>query len=93
MLKVIDLDNQGKDEGFVFVLSISGEKIGVTDQEVVELVKQKYSSVKSGKRTTGKKPASQDAGQIESQGANLGESENRTESSGHEIASEGAHAH
>jgi hypothetical protein len=92
MLKVIDLDNQGKDEGFVFVLSISGEKIGVTDQEVMELIKQKYSNVKSAKRTAAKKTTAQDSSNAESQIVPMGDQENRMESS-QEASSEGSHAH
>src|SRR5687768_11036796 len=59
MLKVIDLDVQGKDgDGLVFTLTIGAEKFGVTDQEVVELIRAKHGAgVKAGKRPAPKKAA------------------------------------
>jgi hypothetical protein len=49
MLKVIDLDPQGKDaDGLVFTLTIAGEKFGLTYQEVVELIRAKHGAGKAG---------------------------------------------
>lgn len=53
MLKVIDLDQQGKDvDGFVFTLTLGDARYGVTDQEVIEFIKNKYASAKSGSKKT-----------------------------------------
>ncbi len=81
MLKVIDLDNQGKEnDGFVFVLTIGGERLGVTDQEVIELVKQKYSTSKTAKRATGKKGSNSETNPSDST-TSLGELDSRTDGS------------
>lgn len=62
MLKVIDLDSQGKDaDGFVFTLTIGDARYGVTDQEVAELIRTKYSSGKGGS----KRPAPKKSPQVE----------------------------
>jgi K+-transporting ATPase c subunit len=93
MLKVIDLDNQGKEnDGFVFVLTIGSEKLGITDQEVIELVKQKYTTAKSSKRPTGKKGPSTDASQTDSSGlmANMSEGESRSDSAAESHPNESA---
>lgn len=59
MLKVIDLDVQGRDgDGLVFTLTIGAEKFGVTDQEVAELIRARHGAgVKAGKRASAKKTA------------------------------------
>lgn len=54
MLKVIELDNLGKDaDGYVFTLSIAGERFGITDQEVAEMIRTKHGASKG----TAKRPA------------------------------------
>ena len=52
MLRVIDLDGQSKDaDGLIFTLTIAGEKFGLTEQELVEIVRTKHGSGKgAGKR-------------------------------------------
>ena len=90
MLKVIDLDLQSKEEGFIFVLSIAGEKMGVTDQEVVDLIKQKYTSSKSVKRISTKKTSTTEQATSEAQNSSPLEVESRMETgadSGQETSS------
>lgn len=51
MLKVIELDGQGKDaDGYIFTLTIGSERYGITDQEVAEMIKAKHASGKSGSK-------------------------------------------
>jgi hypothetical protein len=71
MLKVIDLDGQGKDaDGFVFTLTIGEARYGVTDQEVAELIRGKYSSGKAGaKRPAPKKAQTTEQAASEALGA------------------------
>lgn len=77
MLKVIDLDNQGKDnDGYVFVLTIGGERLGVTDQEILEMVKQKYSTSRATKKSPPKKGSLSEATQLEASSSS-GENESR----------------
>lgn len=68
MLKVIDLDSQGKDaDGFVFTLTIGDARFGVTDQEVAELIRSKYASGKGGaKRPSPKKAQSSESATTDS---------------------------
>jgi len=90
VLKVIDLDLQSKEEGFIFVLSIAGEKMGVTDQEVVDLIKQKYTSSKSVKRISTKKTSTTEQATSEAQSSSPLEVESRMETgadSGQETSS------
>lgn len=62
MLKVIDLDAQSKDnDGYVFTLTIGAEKVGVTDQELAELIKARYAGGKGAKRQPQKRNAVQDS--------------------------------
>ena len=48
MIKIIDLDSLSKfltaDNGVVFVVSVGGDKVGLTAAEVAELVKQKITA-------------------------------------------------
>lgn len=80
MLKVIDLDSQGKDaDGFVFTLTIGDARFGVTDQEVAELIRSKYASGKSGaKRPTPKKLQSSESATTDSPVTSGTEGEVRT---------------
>ena len=80
MLKVIDLDSQGKDaDGFVFTITIGEARFGVTDQEVAELIRSKYASGKSGaKRPNPKKAPSTDATAAESLTTGVADGEPRT---------------
>lgn len=57
MLKVIDLDQVGRDgEGLVLTLTINGEKLGFIDQDVAELLRSKHGgSAKGVKRAPPKK--------------------------------------
>jgi topoisomerase IA-like protein len=51
MLKVIELDGQGKDaDGYIFTLTIGTERYGITDQEVAEMIKAKHANGKAGSK-------------------------------------------
>jgi topoisomerase IA-like protein len=80
MLKVIDLDSQGKDvDGFVFTLTIGDARFGVTDQEVAELIRSKYASGKGGaKRPNPKKSQSPETAAAEALASGAPEGEVRT---------------
>lgn len=81
MLKVIDLDSQGKDaDGFVFTLTIGDARFGVTDQEVAELIRSKYASGKGAKRPSPKKAQTSESATTESMVAGTPEGEARPSS-------------
>lgn len=75
MVKVIDLDSQGKDaDGFVFTLTVGEARYGVTDQEVAELIRAKYANSKAGSKRPAPKKA-QTAESAPGEGLSLGTSD------------------
>ena len=67
MLKVIDLDAQGKDsDGYVFTLTVGTEKVGVTDLELADMIKARYAGGRGAKRQPQRRSAAQDALSTES---------------------------
>lgn len=91
MLKVIDLDHQGKDaDGYVFVLTIGNERIGITDQEVTEVIKAKYTASKSTKRVPQRKAAVSESAQNESSNEQTSLENDRIDSTS-DLTSEASH--
>ena len=55
MYRLIDLDQAGKDaDGYVFLITLGGEKVGLSDQELGEMIRAKYGTKGLPKKGGGK---------------------------------------
>lgn len=55
MYRVIDLDQSGKEaDGYVFLITLGNEKVGLSDQEIAEMIRTRHGVKGATKKAVGK---------------------------------------